>query len=212
VLEGQLGATYRFSTPRGVTEGAAALNYQDETPLARVSLFDQRLLTSKLAEIEGREDQTRRYEHLSWDVVESAEAGFKILTREPHLSVGMQVQASQRDNRTDLPPSVARFVTADLGIERALPPSFQLIGGVVHFARGDFLERYRPERSTFPRYDCEAAFGALFPADTALHVLCGASVRAPGGFATAIAFYNRGIAGVRNSENAEVGLSYTVPF
>ena len=53
----------------------------------------------------------------------------------------------------------------------------------------------------------------LFPdTDTALHVLCGVSFRAPAGYATFLAFYNRGIAGVRNNENAELALSYTIPF
>ncbi len=164
------------------------------------------------AEIEGREDQTRRYQHLAWDVVESAEAGVKILTREPHLSLGVQAQASQRDTRTVLPASAAAFLPEGVARERALPPSFQLVGGVIHFSRGDFLERYRPDRAPFPRYDCEAAFGVMSGPDTALHLLCGVSVRAPGGYASLIAFYNRGIAGVRNNENAEAALSWTIPL
>src|SRR5262249_261478 len=98
-------------------------------------------------------------------------------------------------------------------IVRALPPTFQLLGGVVHFSRGDYLDRYRPDRAPFPRYDCEAAFGILFPdTDPALHVQCGASVRAPPGYASIFAFYKRGIAGVENNENAEATLSYTVAF
>lgn len=166
------------------------------------------------AEIEGREDQTRRYQHLAWDVVASAEAGVKILAfGEPQLSVGVQAQASERDNRTDLPSSVASLVPPRADLARALPPTFQLIGGVIHLSRGDFLERYRPDRAPFPRYDCDAALGTLFPdTDTALHVLCGVSVRAPGGYTSLLAFYNRGIAGVKNNENAEVALSYTIPF
>lgn len=165
------------------------------------------------ADVEAREDQSRRYEHLAWDVVESGEAGVKLLTREPHLSVGAQVQASQRDTRTELPPSVAALLPPRFDRVRALPPSFQLVGAVVHLSRGDFHERYRPDRAPFPRYDCEGAAGVLFPDnDAALHVLCGVSVRAPAGYATFLAFYNRGIAGVRNNENAEAALSYTIPF
>jgi hypothetical protein len=164
-------------------------------------------------DLEGREDQSRHYEHLAWDVVESAEAGVKILTREPQLSVGAQAQASQRDTRSDLPPSVSALLLPRIDRVRALPPSFQLAGGVVHLSRGDFLERYRPDRAPFPRYDCEAAVGVLFPdTDTAFHVLCGVSMNAPGGYSSLLAFYNRGIAGVRNNENAEVALSYTIPF
>ncbi|MBX3219291.1 MAG: tetratricopeptide repeat protein [Labilithrix sp.] len=165
------------------------------------------------AEVEGREEHTRSYEHLAWEALASAEGGFKLLSREPHLSVGAQVQASQREYPTRLPGDVARLVSPNVGLVRELPPSFQLVGGVVHLARGDPTERSRPERAPFPRYDCEAALGALLPdTDVALHVLCGASVRAPGGYTTLLVFYNRGVAGVRNNENAELALSYTLPF
>ena len=54
-------------------------------------------------ELEGREDQTRRYEHLAWDALVSAETGIKILTREPQVSVGVQSQVSRRETRTGLP-------------------------------------------------------------------------------------------------------------
>lgn len=165
------------------------------------------------AEIDGREEQTRRYEHLAWDAVATAETGLKLVTREPHVSIGAQVQASERAYPTRLPGDVTRLVSPNVELVRALPPSFQLVGGVVHLSRGDFSERSRPDRTPFPRYDCEAAFGALMPdTDTALHVLCGASARAPGGYVTLLAFYNRGVAGVRNNENAELALSYTLPF
>lgn len=165
------------------------------------------------AELEGREEQTRRYQHLAWDAVATAETGVKLVTREPHVSVGAQVQASERAYPTRLPADVTSLVSPNVELVRALPPRFQLVGGVVHFSRADFSERTRPDRAPFPRYDCEAAFGALMPdTDTALHVLCGASVRAPGGYTTLLAFYNRGVAGVRNSENAELALSYTHLF
>ncbi len=164
------------------------------------------------AELEGREEHTRRYQHLAWDVVATAETGVKLVTREPHVSVGAQVQASERAYPTRLPGD-ARLVSPNVDLVRALPPSFQLVGGVIHVSRGDFYERTRPDRAPFPRYDCEAAFGALMPdTDTALHVLCGASVRAPGGYTTLLAFYNRGVAGIRNNENAELALSYTALF
>jgi tetratricopeptide (TPR) repeat protein len=252
--EGEAGVLYRRMSARGVTEVGGSLDYQDQSPVGRAALFDQRLLTSRLgltselrvgqriddtsllrvaavrnavalglrydeqrwyasAELEGREDQSRRYEHLAWDVVESAEAGAKLLTRGPHLSVGAQAQASQRDTRSELPSSVASFLPARFDRVRGLPPSFQLIGAVVHLSRGDFSERYKPDRAPFPRYDCEGAVGVLFPdTDVAFHALCGVSVRAPGGYASLTTFYNRGIAGVRNNENAEVALSYTIPF
>lgn len=160
-----------------------------------------------------REDQSRHYKFLGWDALEIAEVGYKILTKEPGLSVGLQFEASQRDNRDDLPRHLRGSLNPRFERLRSLPPSFQLVGGVIHLSRGDYLERYRPDRAPFPRYDCELAFGALFPdTDTALHVLCGASVRAPGGYTSLLAFYNRGIAGVRNNENAELALSYTIPF
>lgn len=254
VREADAGVLYRRMNPRGVTEVAGALNYQDKTPVARASFLDQRLLTKRLGlgsevrvgqridetsllrvaavrnaasmslrydearwyvsgELEGREDQTRRYEHLAWDVVETGEAGVKIITREPHVSVGVQGQASQRTTRTGLPGSVSALMPPGFEPVLGFPPSFQLASAIVHVSRGDFLERYRPDRAPFPRYDCEAAFGFLFPnTDTALHVLCGASIRAPGGYTSLLAFYNRGLAGVKNNENAEVALSYTVLF
>jgi len=165
------------------------------------------------AELEGREEHTRGYQHLAWDAVATAEAGVKLVTREPHVSIGAQVQASERAYPTRLPGDVTRLVSPNVDLVRALPPSFQLVGGVIHVSRGDFYERTRPDRAPFPRYDCEAALGALMPdTDTALHVLCGASARAPGGYATLLAFYNRGVAGIRNNENAELALSYTVLF
>ncbi|MDF2692704.1 MAG: Extracellular Matrix protein PelB, partial [Labilithrix sp.] len=165
------------------------------------------------AEIEGREEQTRSYQHLAWDVLAGAEAGFKVLTREPHVSIGVQAQASQREYARRLPDEVTKLVSPNVSLARALPPSFQLVGAVVHLSRGDVSERFRPDRAAFPRYDCEAAFGALLPdTDTALHLLCGASFRIPGGYTTLLAFYNRGVAGVRNNENAELALSYTLPF
>lgn len=164
-------------------------------------------------EIEGREDQTRRYQHLAWDVVGSAEAGVKLLTREPHLSIGAQGQVSRRDNRTNLPADSLAAFSPGVSLDRALPPSFELVGGVVHFSRGDFSERYRPDRAPFPRYDCEAAIGAITPAtSTAVHVLCGISVRAAGGYTSFVAFYNRSVAGVANAENAALSLSHTVSF
>ncbi len=176
------------------------------------------------AEVEGREDQTRKYKHLAWDAVENAEVGFKILPGEPELSVGVQLEASQRRNKSDgkddqaaavasLPFEVRNLILPRVDIVRALPPTFQLLGGAVHLSRGDYLDRYRPDRAPFPRYDCEAAFGILFPdADPALHVQCGASIRAPGGYASVYGFYNRGIAGVENNENAEATLAYTMAF
>ncbi|HVJ91668.1 MAG TPA: hypothetical protein VM580_17825, partial [Labilithrix sp.] len=165
------------------------------------------------AEIEGREEHTRGYDHLAWDAIASAETGIHLLLREPHLSIGVQTQASQRAYPTRLPGDVTSLLAPGASVARALPPSFQLVGGVIHLSRGDVTERWRPERVPFPRYDCEAAFGALLPdTDTALHLLCGASFRLPSGYTTLLAFYNRGIAGVRNNENAELAISYTLPF
>lgn len=165
------------------------------------------------AELDGREEQTRSYDHLAWDAIASAETGIKFRAREAHLAVGVQAQASRREYPTRLPGDVGKLVSPNVALVGALPPSFQLVGGVVHLSRGDPTERSRPERVPFPRYDCEAALGALLPdTDVALHVLCGASVRVPGGYTTLLAFYNRGVAGVKNNENAELALSYTLPF
>jgi hypothetical protein len=164
-------------------------------------------------DVEGREDQTRHYEHVAWDAVETGEFGYKIFRREPHVDIGVMGQASQRSNRTGVPADIAELVPKGGELVRALPPSFQLVGGVIHLSRGDVTDRYRPDRAPFPRYDCEGSFGVLLPdTDTAVHVLCGASVRAPGGMASFLAFYNRGIAGVRNNESAQLALSYTIVF
>lgn len=164
-------------------------------------------------ELEGREDMTRKYSHLAWDAVETAEAGLKLTRGEPAISVGAQGQASQRANKVDLPSHAMELIEPRVALTRALPPSFQLASAVVHVSRGDFLERYRPDRAPFPRYDCEVAAGLLLPdTDTAVHVKCGASARMPAGFASLVAFYNRGIAGVTNNENAEVSLSYAIAF
>ncbi|MBX3192146.1 MAG: tetratricopeptide repeat protein [Labilithrix sp.] len=255
VHEADAIALLRTSSPRSVTELGAGALYREgaSAPVARLGVFDQRLLLARLslttglrlggriddtsflrviavrntaqiglrydfprayvsAEIEGREDQTRRYEHLAWEALAEGEAGIKLLAREPHLSIGVQAQASHRETRVGLPAEAEAMIPARVDRARALPPSFQLIGGVVHFSRGDFSERYRPDRAPFPRYDCEAAIGALLPGDSAVHVLCGVSVRAWRGYSSAVVFYNRGIAGVRNAENAAIALSYTMPF
>ncbi|AKU93731.1 Extracellular Matrix protein PelB [Labilithrix luteola] len=164
-------------------------------------------------EAEGREDQSRRYEHIAWDALGTAEAGFKILNREPSLSIGGMGQVSQRFNRKVEPADINALIPPRADIARALPPSFELVGGVIHFSRGDVTDRYRPDAAPYPRYDCEAAYGILLPdADPAVHVLCSASVRAPFGVASFLAFYNRGIAGIPNNDSAELALSYAFPF
>lgn len=164
-------------------------------------------------ELEGREDMSRKYLHLAWDAVETAEAGVKLTRGEPHVSIGAQGQASQRSNRVDLPSDAEGLILPRVALVRALPPSFQLASAVLHVSRGDFLERYRPDRAPFPRYDCEVAAGVLFPdTDAAVHLKCGASARMPAGYASVVAFYNRGVAGVTNNENAELSLSYAIAF
>lgn len=164
-------------------------------------------------EAEGREDQSRKYEHIAWDALGTAEAGFKILNREPSLSIGGMGQVSQRFNRKVEPADINALIPPRADIARALPPSFQMVGGVIHFSRGDVTDRYRPDAAPYPRYDCEAAYGVLLPdADAAVHVLCSASARAPGGVVSFLAFYNRGIAGIPNNDSAELALSYGFPF
>lgn len=262
VEEGDLGAMVRFTSPRGVTEVGAGFNYQPAerwqpaTPLARGSIFDQRLVTSVFGttiavvandkiedtgllrvaavkyevelglradwsrtwfaqiDVHGREDHTRQGHHIGSEVGVSGEAGYKLLTRGPEWDVGLQALAHRRSNVDKLPSDIAPLVPRGVDLSFYLPPSYELVSVVTHLTRGDFLQRYRPDHTAFPRYDCEAAFGILFPdRDFAVHGKCSVSfLVARDGYVSAIGFYNRGIAGIANQTNAEAMLSYTQTF
>jgi tetratricopeptide (TPR) repeat protein len=172
----------------------------------------QYLYTS--VDLHGREDHSRQFHFVGAELGEEAEAGYKLRLHGPEWDVAVQGIAHQRSNVDKLPSDIAVFVPRGADLSLYLPPSFQLVSIVTHLTRGDFSERYRADESAFPRYDCEAAAGMLFPdRDGAVHVQCSVSVRLSlGGYLSAIAFYNRGIAGIGSQTSAEAALSYSQTF
>jgi tetratricopeptide (TPR) repeat protein len=168
-------------------------------------------------DLHAREDHTRRYHHVATELGGVAEVGYEILRAEPEWDVGVQALASQRRNVGTLPSDIASFVPAAQrggDLSAYLPPSFQLVSLVTHITRGDFSERYRPERAAFPRYDCSAGAGLLLPdLDGAFEAQCSASVRVSGrGYVTAVGSYEQGIFGVANQTNVETRVSFTQAF
>jgi tetratricopeptide (TPR) repeat protein len=168
-------------------------------------------------DVHAREDHTRRFHHVANEGEEVVEAGVKVVGQEPEWDVGLEALASQRQNVTVLPNDLAALVpaadrTGDLSAY--LPPSFQLIALVTHLTRGDFLERYRPDRASFPRYDCSAAAGLLLPdLDAALELECAASLRVTAlAHVSATASLERGFFGVADQTNAETRISFTQGF
>jgi hypothetical protein len=222
-------ARARFFDQRLVTEAvgttvqAAFDDPIEDTSLLRVAALQSRLQLGVRADfglrwyasldLHGREDHTRTFDPIGYEIGEEAEAGFKIVRRDPQWDVGVQAVADQRMNLA-LPGAIAGLVPrgADLGLY--VPPTYQLLSVVTHLARGDFSQRYRPELTPFPRYDCEAAAGVLLPdLDAVVHVQCSASVLVSrSGYASAIAFYNRGVAGIADQTNAQLSVTYTQTF
>ena len=166
------------------------------------------------ADVHAREDHSREFHYLASELGQEVEAGYKLRTRAPEWDFGVQGLAHQRWNVDHLPSDVAGFVPTGADLALYLPPSFQLVSVVMHLTRGDFSDRYRPDRSSFPRYECDAAAGILFPdRDGAVHVQCSLSALTPlGGYVSATAFYNRGIAGIGSQTTAESALSYSQTF
>jgi Tfp pilus assembly protein PilF len=165
-------------------------------------------------DLHAREDHSREFHYVGAEVGEEGEFGYKLRAHGPEWDVGIQGIAHQRSNVSELPYDVAQFVPRGADLSLYLPPSFQLVSIVTHLVRGDFFGRYRADESSFPRYECEAAAGVLFPdRDGAVHVQCSVSASLSfGGYLSALAFYNRGIAGIGAQTTAEAALSYSQTF
>jgi Tfp pilus assembly protein PilF len=215
----------RLVTPAiGTTVRIVADDRIEDTGLLRLAAVRSQIDVGARAELGGawyaslsalaREDHSREFRHVANEIGEEGEVGYKVTTHAPEWDVGIEGLAHQRQNVRHLPPDVAAFLPG--GADRALylPPSFQLVSIVTHLTRGESLERYRPDRTSFPRYDCEGAAGILLPdLDAAVHVQCSVSIRlSTRGYASATGFYNRGIAGIYGQQSAEAALSYSQTF
>lgn len=177
--------------------------------------YARRLYTA--VEVTGLEDHSRRFNHLALGVAEVIETGVKLVRGEPEWDLGIEAEAVQRSNVSL--DKVASVTQSDLKLRDPecpacyLPESYQVVSVVTHLTRGDFASRYRPDRRAFPRYDCDAGLGLIFPSqEAAAHVGCSVSVRIAGsGFASATAVYDRGVAG-SDEQVARTSLSFTQPF
>lgn len=208
----------------GTTVEAVVDDKIEDTSLLRVAALQSRLELGVRADfarnwyistsVHAREDYSRLFQPIGTETGEEIEGGYKIVTREPEWDIGLQGIAVQRRNDT-LPANVAALVPAGADLALYIPPTYELVSVVTHLTRGDFWQRYRPDKTAFPRYDCEAAFGILFPdLDGAYHLQCSVSalVNRQGGYVSAVAFFNRGVAGIEDQTNAEATVSYTQPF
>ncbi|HXX66278.1 MAG TPA: tetratricopeptide repeat protein [Polyangiaceae bacterium] len=208
----------------GTTIQAVVDDKIEDTSLLRVAALQSRLEVGVRADfarnwytagsLHAREDYSRLFQPIGTETGEEIEGGYKIVTREPEWDVGLQGIAVQRWNN-GLPANVAALVPSGQDLALYIPPTYELVSIVTHLTRGDFWQRYRPDKTAFPRYDCEAAFGILFPdLDGAYHLQCSVSalVNREGGYVSAVAFFNRGVAGIENQTNAEATVSYSQPF
>jgi len=210
----------------GSTLRAAANDPIDDTSLLRVAAAkylaefglrnDQRFAYAQL-DLHAREDHTRRLHHLGTEIGEVVEAGYKISRADPEWDVGVQALAHQRQNVTELPADIAVLVppSARKGeLNSYLPRSYELLSIVTHLTRGDFLERYRPDRTSFPRYECMIGAGVLLPdLDGAFEAECSASMLVSRrGYLSASGYYDRGVFGISNQSNAQASINYTQTF
>lgn len=196
--------------------------------------YAKRLYTA--VDVGAIEDHTRRFEHLGFGTEEIFESGVKILRGTPELDIGVEAEAVQRWN-VDL-RRVNNVTKSDITLKDAdpingctnclLPESYQVVAAVAHLARGDFADRYRADRRSFPRYDCDAGAGVIFPAHSALttsagttatekplpwvHFSCALSFRiAGGGYLSGSGSYDRGVGG-NDERNAHANLFFTQPL
>jgi tetratricopeptide (TPR) repeat protein len=217
LLRGGLGVTWHVGFDEPILD-TGLLRLGAAQSIAEVGArYDFGELAYAEVDLHAREDHTRRFLHVANEAEEAIEAGVKLVGHEPEWDVGLQALASQRQNVATLPSDLAAFVpaadrTGDLSAY--LPPSFQLVALVTHLTRGDFFERYRPDRASFPRYDCSAAAGVLLPdLDAALELQCAASVRVAAlAYVSATASFERGFFGVADQTNAESRVSFTQGF
>ena len=217
LLRGSLGVTWHLGFDEPILD-TGLLRLAAAQSIAEVGArYDLGRLAYAELDLHAREDHTRRFVHVANETEEVVEAGVKVLGHAPEWDVGLQALASQRQNVTVLPGDLASLVpaadrTGDLSAY--LPPSFQLVALVTHLTRGDFFERYRPDRAAFPRYDCSVAAGLLLPdLDAALELQCAASVRVTSlAHLSATASLERGFFGVADQTNAETRVSFTQSF
>jgi hypothetical protein len=198
----------------------------DDTSLLRVAatqyhaefgLRDDERFGYVQLDLHAREDHTRRLHHLGTELGAVAEAGYKISRADPEWDVGVQALAHQRQNVTELPSDISAFVPPSARrreLNSYLPPSYELLSIVTHLVRGDFLERYRPDRASFPRYECMIGAGVLLPdLDGAFEAECSASILvARSGYISASGYYDRGVFGISNQTNARASIDYTQTF
>jgi len=208
----------------GVTIQAVVDDKIEDTSLLRVGALQSRLELGLRADfarswytsvsVHAREDYTRLFQPVGTETGEELEGGYKIVTHEPEWDVGLQGIAVQRENVVNLPASLQVILPPTPDLALYIPPTYELVSVVTHLTRGDFWQRYRPDKTAFPRYDCEAALGILFPdLDGAYHVQCSVSALVTrGGYVSAIGFFNRNVAGIGNQTNAEATVSFTQPF
>lgn len=207
----------------GTTVQAVVDDKIDDTSLLRVGAVQSRIELGLRADFahswyanlgaHAREDYTRLFQPVGTEAGEEIEAGYKIVAHEPEWDVGVQGIAVQRHNGA-LPASIAGLIPPGSDLALYLPPSYELVSIVMHLTRGDFWQRYRPDKTAFPRYDCEASIGILFPdLDGSYELQCSVSaLLGQSGYVSAVAFFQRGVAGIEEQTNAEATLSYTQPF
>jgi tetratricopeptide (TPR) repeat protein len=217
LLRGGLGVSWHLGFDEPILD-TGLLRLAAAQSIAEVGArYDLGRLAYAEVDLHAREDHTRRFHHVANEAEEVVEAGVKVLGHEPEWDVGLQALASQRQNVGVLPDDLAPLVPAadrNGDLSAYLPPSFQLVALVTHLTRGDFFERYRPDRASFPRYDCSAAAGLLLPdLDAALEIQCAASVRVAAlAHVSATASLERGFLGVADQTNAETRISFTQSF
>jgi tetratricopeptide (TPR) repeat protein len=217
LLTPKLGATVRLAVDDPVVDTGLLRLAGAQSIVELGARYEIGSVAYAQLDLHAREDHTRRFHHIATEIGGVAEVGYEILRAEPEWDVGVQALASQRENVGTLPSDIASFIPAAQrggDLSAYLPPSFQLVSIVTHLTRGDFSERYRPERAVFPRYDCSAGAGLLLPdLDGAFEAQCSASVRVSGrGYVTAVGSFEQGVFGVANQTNAGTRVSFTQAF
>ena len=193
----------------------------EDTPFLRVTgLRDQlagRLninLTRRVyvaTEVLVQEDHTRDFQLLGVGAGANAELGYRLHASNPEWGAGVQLAGVQRSNSPRAPGDSARFVPPSSRVDNLLPVSYESVAVVMHFTRGDIFQRHAADGASFPRYDCDAALGVLIPSQKPEgHARCSASIRVGNaGFATALAEYALGVAGLPRAYSAQGLIAYT---
>ncbi|WP_394823029.1 tetratricopeptide repeat protein [Pendulispora albinea] len=168
------------------------------------------------AEVFGRENTSRTFEHLSGELGGTADVGVHVLRRTPELNIAVRGSVSHRANVSRIPNDLLDTIPIGTAkeIETYLAPSYRMVSFVVQLTRGDFFERQRVEWLPLPRYDCSAELGYLFPQNTpAGSARCSASIRiTPHGYLSALGSYTLGLFGLEDATNVRTSLAYTQFF